>query len=161
VPRICLELCALFSNKSQHLLLYFSLENVPSITLEICANFSNKSQHLLLYFSLEKRAQKLPRNLCKLSNKYQHLLLYLPLENVPKNCLEICAKTCPETASKSVQTQQYGPALMVVVPFLGFRALDSLEIVPFMHLPLLSSLQAAPWNSSLFKLFSLECVPKK
>jgi len=93
VPRICLELCALFSNKSQHLLLYFSLENVPSITLEICANISNKSQHLLLYFSLE---------------------------NVPRNCLEICAKTCPETASKSVQTQQYGPALMVAVPSLVF-----------------------------------------
>ena len=71
---------------------------------------------------------------------------------MPRNCLKICAKTCPETASKSVQTQQYGPALMVAVPFLGFRALDSLEIVPFMHLLLLSSLQAAPWNSSPLKL---------
>ena len=55
---------------------------------------------------LGKRAQYQPRNLCKLSNTYQHLLLYLPLENVPRNCLEICAKACLETASKSVQTQQ-------------------------------------------------------
>ena len=67
---------------------------------------------------LGKHAQYQPQNLCKLSNKYQHLLLYLPLENVPRNCLEICAnsainisiycctfpwKTCPETTSKSVQ----------------------------------------------------------
>ena len=83
MPRICLELCALFSNKSQHLLLYLPLENVPKNCLEICA----KTCPEIASKSVQKRAQKLPRNLCKLSNKYQHLLLYLPLENVPRNYL--------------------------------------------------------------------------
>ena len=155
-----------------------------AINLSIyCCTFPWKTCPKTASKSVQKRAQKLPRNLCKLSNKYQYLLLYLPLENVPRNYLEICAKTCPEITSKSVQkrAQKLPRNLCKNVPrnyleicansavrpsinggctFLGFRALDSLEIVPFMHLLLLSSLQATPWNSSLFKLFSLECVPK-
>ena len=141
VPRICLKLCALFSNKYQHSLLYLSLENAPSISLELCANFSNKYQHLLLYLSLEN-APSISLKLCaNFSNKYQHLLLFLSLENMPSiKCL----------------SQQYGPALMVSC-CLGFRALDSSRNRA-LHASStsLSSLQAAPWNSSLFKLFSLE-----
>ena len=76
--------------------------------------------------------------------------------NLSIYCCTFPWKTCPVSAFISAVR----PSINGGCTFLGFRALDSLEIVPFMHLLLLSSLQAAPWNSSLFKLFSLECVPK-
>ena len=105
-----------------------------AINLSIyCCTFPWKTCPETASKSVQKRAQKLPRNLCK---------------NVPRNYLEICANSAVRPSINGGGT------------FLGFRALDSLEIVPFMHLLLLSSLQAAPWNSSLFKLLSLECVPK-
>ena len=59
-------------------------------------------------------------------------------------------------------SQQYGPALMVDVPFLGFHALESSRNRALHAFSTsLSSLQAAPWNSSLFKNSLLNHVPNE
>ena len=142
------------SNKYQHLLLFMSLENAPSTSLKLCANSSNKFQHLWLYFSL-RNVPRICLELCALfSNKYQHSLLYLSLESVLKVCLG-------NNALLKCLSQQYGPALMVAC-CLGFRALDSSRNRA-LHASStsLSSLQAAPWNSSLFKNSLLNNVPNE
>ena len=139
------------SNKYQHLLLFIALKNAPSTSLKLCANFSNKFQHLWLYFSLRNMPSSASNSTIS-SNKYQHLLLYLSLENVLKVCLGNNALKC--------LSRQYGPTLMVAC-CLGFRALDSSRnralhqewSLSHSSSPTsLSSLQAAPWNSSPLKL---------